>query len=232
MPTIKMKFVFIPLSFMLLLNVHAQDALKNRFVELGLSANYSTSYSDVSNKGGVGLGLYFNTQKQNKKHSVRFGIDYQITRVAMDSISLEYHFSQNNTTKYYDLSLSFHQVRLFSSFPIQLFKVKTGSVFVEPGCYFNIPLPIRINATEVKQEGAITYTNQRTWKGYSNADIGFSFAIGMNLPIEKYNFKVRFIGNYGPFGNFYIGGGPSERAINYNNFINLNFIWAFKMKQP
>lgn len=47
-----------------MLNVHAQDALKNRFVELGLSANYSTSYSEVSNKGGVGLGLYFNTQKQ------------------------------------------------------------------------------------------------------------------------------------------------------------------------
>lgn len=227
-----MKFIVIVTGFMLLLNVHAQDALKNRFVELGLSANYSTSYSDVSNKGGVGLGLYFNTQNQNKKHSVRFGIDYQITRVAMDSISLEYHFSQNNTTKYYDLCLSFHQVRLFSSFPIQLFKVKTGSVFVEPGCYFNIPLPVRINATEVKQEGAITYTNQRTWKGYSTADIGFSFAIGMNLPIEKYNFKVRFIGNYGPFGNFYIGGGPSERAINYNNFVNLNFIWAFKMKQP
>jgi hypothetical protein len=225
-----MKFVVIVTSFLLLQNVVAQDSLKNRFVELGLSSNYSTSYSQVTNKMGGGLGLYFNTQKQNKKHSVRFGVDYQITRMAMDSISLEYHFSQNNTTKYYDLSLSFHQVRLFSSFPIQLFKVKTGSVFVEPRCYFNIPLPVRINATEVKQEGAITYINQRNWKGYSTADIGFSFAIGMNLPIENYNFKVRLIGNYGPFGNFYIGGGPGEQAINYNNFVNLNFIWAFKMK--
>jgi hypothetical protein len=225
-----MKFVVIVTSLLLLQNVVAQDPLKNRFVELGLSANYSTSYSEVSNKGGVGLGLYFNTQKQNKKHGLRFGIDYQITRVAMDSISLEYHFSQNNTTKYYDLSFSFQQFRLFSSLPIQLFKVKTGSVFVEPGCYFNLPLPVRINATEVKQEGAITYINQRNWKGYSTADIGFSFAIGMNLPIENYNFKVRLIGNYGPFGNFYIGGGPGEQAINYNNFVNLNFIWAFKMK--
>jgi hypothetical protein len=225
-----MKFVVIVTSFLLLQNVVAQDTLKNRFVELGLSSNYSTSYSQVTNKMGGGLGLYFNTKKQNKKHSVRFGIDYQITRVAMDSISLEYHFSQNNTTKYYDLSLCFHQVRLFSSFPIQLFKVKTGGVFVEPGCYFNLPLPVRINATEVKQEGAITYINQRKWKGYSTADIGFSFAIGMNLPIENYNFKVRLIGNYGPFGNFYIGGGPGEQAINYNNFVNLNFIWAFKMK--
>lgn len=224
MPTIKMKFVFIPLSFMLLLNVHAQDALKNRFVELGLSSNYSTSYSQVTNKMGGGLGLYFNTQKQNKKHSVRFGVDYQITRMAMDYVF------QNYQTKYHDLSFSFQQCRLFCSLPIQLFKVKTSSVFVEPGCYFNLPLPVRINATEVKQEGAITYTNQRTWKGYSTADIGFSFAIGMNLPIENYNFKVRLIGNYGPFGNFYIGGGPGEQAINYNNFVNLNFIWGFKMK--
>lgn len=70
MPTIKMKFVFIPLSFMLLLNVHAQDALKNRFVELGLSANYSTSYSQVTNKMGGGLGLYFNTQKQKTQCAV------------------------------------------------------------------------------------------------------------------------------------------------------------------
>jgi len=172
---------------------------------------------------GGGLGLYFNTQKQNKKHSVRFGVDYQITRMAMDYVF------QNYQTKYHDLSFSFQQCRLFCSLPIQLFKVKTSSVFVEPGCYFNLPLPVRINATEVKQEGAITYINQRKWKGYSTADIGFSFAIGMNLPIENYNFKVRLIGNYGPFGNFYMGG-KDETVINYNNFVNLNFIWGFKMK--
>jgi hypothetical protein len=219
-----MKFVVIVTSFLLLQNVVAQDTLKNRFVELGLSSNYSTSYSQVTNKMGGGLGLYFNTQKQNKKHSVRFGVDYQITRMAMDYVF------QNYQTKYHDLSFSFQQCRLFCSLPIQLFKVKTSSVFVEPVCYFNLPLPVRINATEVKQEGAITYINQRNWKGYSTADIGFSFAIGMNLPIENYNFKVRLIGNYGPFGNFYIGGGPGEQAINYNNFVNLNFIWAFKMK--
>jgi hypothetical protein len=223
MPKIKMKFVFVPLSFMLLLNVHAQDALKTHFVELGLSANYSTSYSEVSNKGGVGLGLYFNTQKQNNKHGLRFGIDYQLTRMAMDYVF------QNYQTKYYDLSFSFQQFRLFSSLPIQLFKVKTGSVFVEPGCYFNLPLPVRINATEVKYDGVSTYINKRNLKGYSTADIGFSFAIGMNLPIENYNFKVRLIGNYGPFGNFYMGG-KDETVINYNNFVNLNFIWGFKMK--
>ncbi len=204
----------------------AQSSMKLNFIELGLSTNYSLAYSSVKNKIGAGVGVYFHPMKSEKRLSLRFGLDYQLTRFGLDSVV------QNDNKTDYNLAVSMNQLRTVVSFPIQLFRAPKMHVFIEPGLYLNVQFPAVVKSNEVSRDnlGNTLATNPHKWNVNSNPDVGLSFAVGIAMPREKYNFEIRLNGNWGPFGQFSVGNAYHEQTVFYNCFLNLGLIWGLKMK--
>jgi hypothetical protein len=214
--------------FLLACSVQGVVAQKNErihYFECVAGLNYSISPSATQNLPGFGVGLFFHSVASNKFSSIRVGLDYQMVNMRVASILIDYSLYEENTL------FSFNQLRLPLSFPIVLTPKSKVQVYVEPGCYFSMPLGAFAQSTLTERDanGNVISQYKHQWSAPSSPGFGVSFGAGVIFPQETKRFELRGDFNVGS-GRVTFGQGPVQQFVFNDVLFRLSFMSRFPMK--
>ena len=189
------------------------------FNEFGISGNYSVAvskrYTTHSSLGG-GVSIYKSFRDDSPIKTVG-GIDYNFTHFEIDSIRSDYG-------QYYtEARFRYNQFRI--PFSVRFHVGKTKTFFMEPGIFLNILYSSTlIGISHTPTLGGEMIESQKV-RLDPDFGLGFSFGVGIQLPVKSGSLIVRVDVNKGFSYTSLAPGSASEQPLFYNSYLRLAVIY-------
>lgn len=189
------------------------------FNEFGISGNYSIAvtkrYHTHSSFGG-GFSIYKSFRDDSPIKTVG-GIDYNFTHFEIDSI-------RTDVGQYYaEARFRYNQFRI--PFSVRFHVGKTKTFFIEPGVFLNILYSSSLIGIRHTATLGGEMIESKKVKFEPDFGLGFSFGVGIQLPVKSGSLIVRADVNKGFSCTMLLQGSPSEHPLFYNSYLRLAVIY-------